>query len=156
MAKTRPQDIGTATETAVVRYLQTALGVPEVERRRLRGREDAGDVAGIPGLAWSVKGGAYAQRASDLDVARWLAEAETQRRHARADHAVLVMKRAGYGAARAGHWWAVMTMDACAKLASCYPRPTLPYDAPVRMTLETAVALLRCAGYGGARERQAA
>ncbi|NAE18288.1 hypothetical protein, partial [Enterococcus hirae] len=66
----RPRDIGTAAETATVRYLRTA-GFPHAERRALRGTHDCGDITGTPGLAWEVKGGQAAKGASDGQVAQW-------------------------------------------------------------------------------------
>lgn len=45
----RPKAIGTAAETAVVRYL-AAHGFPAAERRALHGATDLGDITGTPGL----------------------------------------------------------------------------------------------------------
>src|SRR5690554_3488274 len=107
MAPRRPRDIGTAAESAVVRYLR-AHGFPHAERRALRGARDAGDITGTPGICWSVKGGQAAKDASDGLVEDWLFELERQRSHARADCGVLVLQRRGYGPERAGRWWAIM------------------------------------------------
>ena len=52
----RPKAIGTAAETAVVRYL-AAHGFPNAERRALHGATDLGDITGTPSLCWEVKGG---------------------------------------------------------------------------------------------------
>lgn len=143
---TRPKDIGTQAETAVVRALRE-LGFAQAERRSLRGRYDAGDVTGTIGLAWSVKGGAYAKTASDGQIALWLSELETQRRYAIADHGVLVTQRSGIGAPNARHWWAHMPMSSFMVLVNVVG---MSNDVPgtVRMTLETMTALLRHAGYG--------
>lgn len=46
---------GTATETMVVRYLQS-MGFSNAERRALRGVADCGDVTGIEGVVIEVKG----------------------------------------------------------------------------------------------------
>ena len=43
----RPKAIGTAAETAVVRYL-AAHGFPAAERRALHGATDLGDITGTP------------------------------------------------------------------------------------------------------------
>src|SRR6185312_8871013 len=107
MTPRKPRAIGTATETAVVRYL-VANGFPHAERRSLRGSLDAGDITGCPGLVWSVKGGVAAKTASDGQVAKWLAELERQRVNAAATIGVLVLQRAGIGEANAGRWWAVV------------------------------------------------
>lgn len=140
----RPKDIGTAAETAVVTYLRPWW--PHVERRALMGGNDCGDITGTPGVCWEVKGGKAAERAGDGQVALWLAETERERRNAKADVGVLVMKRAGIGAARAGQWWAVLPLNIVSDL----------YDItsghrPVRVHLSTAVDLLRRAGYGDPR-----
>lgn len=147
---TRPKDIGTAAESAVVRWLQTH-GAPAAERRALRGVNDAGDIAGVAGVCWSVKGGKAAQRASDGQVEVWLAELETQRRHAGADVGVLVMSRAGIGGPRAGAWWAVMRLWATSvhlRLAHVKHEQIGPVDltAPVRVHLSTAWGLLQSQG----------
>jgi hypothetical protein len=77
---------GTAFESAVVRHL-IERGWVNAERRALRGTKDAGDLAGIIGLAASFK----AVRA--WRVADWLDELTKQRANAGAEHAVLVVKR---------------------------------------------------------------
>ena len=59
----RPKDIGTAAETAVVRFLRDN-GFPLAERRALHGSTDRGDITGTPGLVWEVKGGDAAKTAS--------------------------------------------------------------------------------------------
>jgi hypothetical protein len=144
----RPKAIGTAAETAVVRYLQ-ANGFPNAERRALRGTADAGDIAGTPALCWSVKGGAQAEQASDLDIARWMVELATQCGHARADLGLLVTKRRGHGPHSAGAWWAHLTAGALALLTD--PHAAIQPAAPrvnVRLRLADAVVLLRWAGYG--------
>jgi len=166
--KRRPRAIGTDAERAVVRYLQ-ATGWPAAERRALRGRQDAGDITGTPGICWEVKGGDQARRASDRDVAQWLAEAERERQAADADVAVLVLQRAGVGAPRAGRWWAIVPLWAATYLQAMTDRadgapaytggadlyaigasdPRTPWmRAPARLLLADAVALLRAAGYG--------
>lgn len=152
MTPRRPRDIGTAAETAVVRWLQTN-GFPNAERRALRGTQDAGDVTGTPGLAWSIKGGHMAKTASDGYIRDWLAALELQRANARADIGILVQQRAGAGPANAGRWWAWMPLDAafrvCAvSLGYAAVRPAVDPRIPVRLTLADAAALLRAAGYG--------
>lgn len=143
----KPQAIGTKAESAVVRYLQ-AHGWPSAERRRLRGRLDAGDITGVPGLCIEVKGGDAAKNASDLLVADWLEETEQERINAGADIGVLVLQRRGVGAANAGRWWAVIDAAWIARLLvgdfHIIPEPT----PPVRLLLADAVRLLRAAGYG--------
>ncbi|MFC6017780.1 hypothetical protein ACFP2T_16385 [Plantactinospora solaniradicis] len=145
--KRRPRDIGTAAETATVRYLQ-AHGWPTAERRALRGNCDAGDITGTPGVCWEVKGGNAARTASDLDIERWMAELAVEFRNAQADVGLLVVQRAGVGPANAGRWWAWMPAFQLSSLI--FEVPILPagYTFPVRMLLGDAVSLLRSAGYG--------
>lgn len=153
----RPKDIGTAAETAVVRYLQTH-GWPYAERRALAGAQDLGDVTGTPGLAWEVKGGRAAEQASDGLLSDWLAETEVERTHAGADIGVLVTKRSGYGPARAASWWAHLDVRQLARLTQgdAADMPDTAAAAPVRMHLSTAVLLLRAAGYGEPLAQEAA
>lgn len=138
---TRPKDIGTAAETAVVRFLRTA-GFPHAERRALHGAVDLGDITGTPGVCWEVKGGDAARRASDGRVAAWLGETERERAAAAADVGVLVMQRAGVGPGNAGRWWAV------APFFRLMPGSSWDATWPVRMHLADMAAVLVAAGYG--------
>lgn len=148
--KRRPRDIGTAAETAVVRYLHTA-GFPHAERRSLRGALDAGDITGTPGICWEIKGGDAARTASDLVIERWMAELTRERENAKADVGVLVVQRAGIGPANAGRWWAVMPSWQIAYLL-LEKTPPAGLGFPVRLLLADAVTLLRAAGYGTTAE----
>lgn len=146
----RSKNIGTAAETAVVRYLRTWW--PSAERRALAGSHDLGDIL-TPGICWEIKAGRAAETAGDGQVETWLAETETERRNSRADVGVLVLKRAGFGAERVGHWWAVLPAFEVTHLGwnadgtDAYHRAA-GLRAPVRMHLGTAVELLVRAGYG--------
>lgn len=145
----RPKDIGTRAESAVVKYL-AAHGFPHAERAALHGDTDLGDITGCPGLAIEVKGGTRAENCTDADLARWLAETETERRHRHADIGLLVTKRGGRGPDRAGDWWAWLPGPdyitlACTSYSFAAMPELLP---PVRITLAQATLLLRLAGYG--------
>ncbi len=135
---TRPKDIGTRAETAVVRVLASS-GFPHAERRALAGAYDLGDITGTPGIAWEVKGGKAAKTASDGQVDAWLRETETERVNARADVGILVMQRAGYGPERAGRWWAIIWLH---QINAHAP------DMAVRVHLDDAIRFLRANGYG--------
>ena len=151
----KPKAIGTRCETAVARYLQ-ANGFPHAERRALRGHQDAGDITGTPGVAWSVKGGDKARTAHDKLIEKWMADLHQQRIHAAADVGVLVMQRAGHGAARAGNWWAILRAPELFQihggkedglnwaLLGAYWK----WDISVRVSLAHAVRLLRLGGWG--------
>lgn len=141
----RPKNIGTAAETAVVRYLR-ANGFPQVERRALAGSQDQGDVAGIPGVVIEVKGGTAAKTASDLQVTAWLHETDVERQNARADFGILVLARAGYGPERAGFWWAVLTLGWLHPAFAMVDARLEP--APIRMHLRDVGRVLQVIGYG--------
>jgi len=138
----RSKDIGTVAETAVVRFLQRN-GWPSAERRALRGEHDAGDVTGTPGVAWEVKGGKAAKVASDMQVQKWLGETERERINAGADVGVLVMQRGGYGPARCGMWWAVLSLRWLMPQAD-----QISSTATVRLTLDDMCQVLRHRGWG--------
>ena len=145
----RPKKIGTAAESATVKFLR-ANGFPHAERRALRGTEDAGDVTGTPDVCWEIKGGNAARTTSDLLVAAWMTELEIERSNARASVGVLVVQRAGVGPANAGRWWAYMPIGTAAvlRLGLINPEDETWQGFPVRMLLADAVSLLRSAGYG--------
>lgn len=149
MAPRRPRDIGTAAETAVVRYLRNH-GFPLAERRALRGARDAGDITGTPGICWSVKGGQMAKDAGDGLVEDWLSDLDKQTRHAGADYGILVMQRRGYGPDRAGKWWAICRLNGFVPIATHATSTHQPdlSQAPVRVHLADMCQLLRHAGYG--------
>ncbi len=144
----RPKDIGTAAETAVVRYL-AANGFPHAERRALRGEKDAGDITGTPGICWEVKGGDAAKDASDKQITDWLNDTFIETCNAHEAEGVLVLQRRGVGPANAGRWWAVLPAWGLTGLtARCSAVPGFPTGFPVRMLLSDVVRLLRANGYG--------
>jgi len=156
MTPRRPRDIGTAAETAVVRFL-AANGFPHAERRSLRGALDAGDITGTPGVCWEVKGGEAARTASDLLIVKWLGELAAEIVNAAAAVGVLVVQRAGVGPANAGRWWAYMPAWQLAELVSgdwVKPYRRGQREFPVRLLLADAVSLLRAAGYGNPKENE--
>lgn len=145
---TRPKNVGTAAETAVVRYLRTH-GWPHAERRSLGGAHDLGDITGTPGVCWEIKSGKTAERASDGLIADWLDETEAERRNAGADIGILVTKRPGYGPNRAASWWAHVDLPTFYCLSQATrPLPVHLLAQPVRLHLSTLVPLLHTAGYG--------
>lgn len=145
----KPKGIGTACETAIVRYLNID-GFPQAERSALHGNMDRGDITGTPGIAWESKGGKAAETASDAQIMAWLSDTEVERQNASAAYGVLVTKRAGIGPNRAGEWWAHFYLGALVRLTAG-PEAVVPAELswqPVRMHLRTAVRILRAAGYG--------
>lgn len=106
---------GTSWESAVVAFLREQ-GWPHVERRAHNGAKDRGDVAGIPGVVVEAKS------AARIELAAWIAEAETERANDGAEYGVVWAKRKGKTSAADGY---------------------------VVMTGAQFAALLRDAGYGG-------
>ena len=145
----RPKDIGTAAETAVVRFLRDN-GFPLAERRALHGSTDRGDITGTPGLVWEVKGGDAAKTASDNQIAAWLDETEIERANANAAYGFLVVARR---LKNVRDWWAVLWTDAIANL--CCGDGVRPEPVPVRLTLAGLVAMLDGAGWTDDKAHQA-
>lgn len=85
MSKERQK--GTAAETAVCRYIAEHPAFPHVERRAMSGRNDRGDVAGIPGLVIEIKA------TREIDLGTGMREAETEARNAKCTAFALVNKR---------------------------------------------------------------
>jgi hypothetical protein len=147
---TRSKDIGTAAETAVVRYLRVN-GFAQAERRALAGVLDQGDITGTPGIAWEVKAGEKARHAGDAQITSWMTETEVERVNARADVGVLVVRRRSYGCARAGRWWAILQLGVLLDLTITGRDGTGDWNdhtTPTRLFLCDVVELLRGAGYG--------
>jgi hypothetical protein len=115
----RAKQVGTAAETAVLRYL-TAHGMLNVARRTLTGSSDTGDI-------W-VDGGTVVLEVKSrnrphtwADVGDWLAELEREVKHADAAGAgcsmsALVVKRVGSGPANVGDWFVYLNADDAAYL----------------------------------------
>jgi hypothetical protein len=87
---------GTSWESAIVAYLRE-VGAQHAERRALNGAKDRGDVAGVVGLVIEAKS------AARLDLAGWLAEANTERDNDGADLGVVWAKRRGKSGAADGY-----------------------------------------------------
>lgn len=98
---------GTAAESALVKFL-AGQGFPYAERRALTGANDQGDITGIPGLCMEVK------NHSTYKFPAWLKETEIERKNAKADFGILVVKPHGIGMTtdKVGQWWALMPMQA--------------------------------------------
>ena len=110
---------GTLAETALVKYLESH-GFPHAERRALHGTEDKGDITGTVGLAWEVK------NHKEYNIPGWIREIAIEKKNAKADFGILVVKPNRVGVDAVNQWWAVLT-------------------------IEDVVALLRDAGYGDPR-----
>lgn len=150
----RPKAVGTAAETALVRWLR-ANGWPAAERRALRGTHDAGDVTGTPGICWETKAGEAAHRMSDATCDGWMRDTETERCNARADIGILVLRRKGKSCP--GDWWAYVWVRDLASLVDHGELPGIntPSDFPVRARVRDIAGRLHAAGYGDAPEEGA-
>src|SRR5690606_13723076 len=90
------------------------------------------------------------------DLAKWLAETETERGHAGAAIGFLVTQRPGIGLPNAHRWWGHLTVHTFRTLLGATHAITPPNpDTPLRMTLDSALALLRAAGYGNQHDQEA-
>jgi hypothetical protein len=99
---------GTATESALVAWMQ-AHGAPHVERRRLNGSNDRGDITGLPGVVIEVKSGAR------IDLPGWLNELRVEMDNDRADMGAVIIRPKGKPnpadwivAMPLPLWWALM------------------------------------------------
>lgn len=141
---------GTAVETAVTRFANS-YGFPLAERRALAGSSDRGDVLLCPGVILECKGGAAAELASEALIRAWMDETERERKNARADVGMLVVKRRGVGHTRAHQWSAFLPLWTLADLVR--DREQDDYKGadehvPIRTTLEGALTVLRAHGHG--------
>lgn len=106
----RPKQIGTAGETAIVRYAQ-ASGHTLARREVLHGNTDQGDIRLTNHIILEVKSGHTAEQASDAQLATWWAETIRERDNAHVPVGVLITKRKGASGARCGAWNAHMDAD---------------------------------------------
>lgn len=143
----KPKAIGTAAETAVVRYLRDN-GFPMSERRALHGTTDLGDITGIPGVVIEVKAGDQTKGAGpgSKKAAAWIAQTETERANADAEIGILVVQRHHQNVR---NWWAVLTANDHQRLMG-YGELA---DTPLKhmafwCQLESVTMLLRHYGHG--------
>lgn len=101
----------------VVAKAMRLLGFPHAERTRAGWDDDRGDINAAPGLVIQAKD------VRDKRWGAWLGELAAQKRHAKAEHAVLVVKQ--IGVPDAGRALAVMEFaDWCALVrAAGYGEP---------------------------------
>jgi hypothetical protein len=138
--------IGSKAERAVANAANR-LGFPHADRRVKRGRHDVADVLLCPGVVVQVKGGDMARKASDALVSKWLEQTEQQRVNAGAEHAFLVVQRAGVGPRNAHQWHAYWTAGGWARLLG-HEAPGALAGATIRTSLESSLAALRANGWG--------
>lgn len=136
----KPKRIGTAAESAVVKFLHS-IGYDKTTamRKVLSGASDIGDVwchHAHGTIIIEVKGGDAAKDASHARIEAWLAEAARERDNAALDAyttPVLVTQTRGVGLGRAGDWalW-IMSNDL---LGPVVDSPIARENYPIRMRL---------------------
>ena len=135
----RPRDIGTRVESAIVKACRTA-GFPYADRQPLRGNRDQGDIVVTPGVIIEAKGGKAAEQASDGQIEKWMSELDKAQQNADAEIALLVTKRPGVGHTNAHKWWAHLRLCAITEeLGDC--------ATTIRFTLDAALAWLKREGW---------
>lgn len=134
----KPKAIGTAAESAVVKYL-LSIGYDKttVMRKTLSGASDIGDVwchHSDGTIIIEVKGGEAARTASHAQIEAWLAEAAREKANAALDTRVtpvLVTQRRGVGVGRAGDW--TLWIDSNDLLGSVYDPKHPSYPISMRL-----------------------
>lgn len=98
---------GTAFETLIARYLATHVD-DRIERRRLTGSKDRGDIAGVrtrDGQRIVIE----CKNTTRINLARWASEAATARGNDDALLALVAHKR--HGTTTPGAQWVTMTLN---------------------------------------------
>ena len=95
----RQRQKGTAFESMVVRFLAGRLGDDRIMRMPLSGAKDRGDIAGVRTIL-GERVVVECKNHARLNLAGWIAEAETERGNADAAMSVVIHKRHGKGQAR--------------------------------------------------------
>lgn len=75
------------------------------ERRALSGKNDKGDIAGIPNLVFEVK------NQKTYAISSWLKETQIEKENAGADLGILIMKPFGVGVSQVSQWWTVLPLE---------------------------------------------
>jgi len=99
---------GTLAETAVADYLRKTF--PNVERRSLSGKNDKGDIAGVPNSVIEVK------NHKTYKLAEWMKETEIERMNAKAELGILVVKPNRVGVSQVNQWWALIPLEIITQL----------------------------------------
>lgn len=99
------RDSGTRMETLVAGYLAEHLD-DRIERRRLSGSKDRGDIAGLRHMGEPVA--VEVKNTSRINLGAWAAEAEIARGNSDSVAGIIAHKRHGKG--RAEDQWVTMTL----------------------------------------------
>lgn len=125
----KSKNIGTAGETAVVKYL-IERGYPLAERLALRGALDIGDVRWTQGCHIEVKAGNMAHSASWRQCVAWVYEAEREAENAGVP-CYLIVKRKGTG--NVGNWRLFCFLSAVGGYADKLSIIEMPVDDALRL-----------------------
>lgn len=144
--------VGKAQEQAIVRHAK-ANGFPGADRIIRTGagkgyavRADEGDIWLCPGVIVQSKRLSPVTRMERAVIA-WMIETEAQRVAAKAEYALLIVRREG--TANVGHWWAHLYLRDLVWLATKHKHNVGDdHEERVRLTVADAYTLLRAAGYG--------
>ena len=126
-------------------------GFPWCDRQPLRGNRDSGDLQlciDVIAEVKSVAAGATGQPAHGL-LAAWLQQTDVETENAGAEFGLLIVKRAR--TANPAHWFVYMRLGEWLRLTGAH-LPLPDPSQPVCMSLASAAAVLRSAGYGTAPE----
>lgn len=104
----RAKQKGTLAETAIVNYLKETW--PTAERRVLSGKNDKGDITGIPNLVFEVK------NQKTYSISQWLKETAIEKENAVADFGFLIIKPNGVGVSKVENWWSVLPLEDLTRL----------------------------------------
>lgn len=142
----RPKAIGTKAESATLKVVKRYF--PDADRAALHGASDIGDLMNTGDFCFEVKGGQAAKDAvnasQSVQITKWLAETERERKLAGRRFGVLVVQRGGVNYPDADRWWAIVT---AAALADIMGAPGHQNSAPVRLELGTLLDILADQGY---------
>ena len=141
---------GTAGEVAAMKWLRDN-GFPWCDRQPLRGNRDSGDLQlciDVIAEVKSVAAGATGQPPQGL-LATWLVQTDVETENAGAEFGLLIVKRAR--TANPAHWFVYMRLGEWLRLTGAH-LPLPDPSQPVCMSLASAAAVLRSAGYGTAPE----
>ena len=99
---------GRETENRFVDYARTTWGLAGVERRRLAGINDMGDIAGWPGVCVEIKSGAK------VTISTWLAELATETANSHATIGFCAVRPKGQPDPT--DWYAILPLPALMQL----------------------------------------
>lgn len=110
----RSKQKGSSFESLVANYLAEHLNDDRIERRVIGGTNDRGDIAGVRFQGERVV--IECKNHKRQQLAEWIDEAEIERGNDDAKYGVVVFKRPGKGAKKAGENYVAMTLETFTKM----------------------------------------